>query len=69
MLVKVKVILQLTVSRPVRLGVRHPSGTRDLFFPSFFCIDNSGFLDVCVLHPVPPKQFTAYQATRLHMIL
>jgi hypothetical protein len=29
---KVKVILRLTVSRPVRLGVRHLSGTRDQFF-------------------------------------
>jgi hypothetical protein len=27
-----KVILRLTVSRPVRLGVRHPSGTRDQLF-------------------------------------
>jgi hypothetical protein len=29
--VKVKVILQLTVSQPDRLGVRHPSGTGDQF--------------------------------------
>jgi hypothetical protein len=32
--VDVEVKLRLTVSRPVRFGVRHPSGTRDeLFFP------------------------------------
>jgi hypothetical protein len=31
-LVKVKMILRLTVCRPVRPGVRHPSGTRDQFF-------------------------------------
>jgi hypothetical protein len=30
--VKVKVILRPTVSRPVRLGIRHSSGTRDQFF-------------------------------------
>jgi hypothetical protein len=30
--VKVKVILRPTVSRQVRFGVRHPSGTRDPFF-------------------------------------
>jgi hypothetical protein len=30
--VEVEVILRPPVSRPVRLGVRHPSGTRDQFF-------------------------------------
>jgi hypothetical protein len=28
----VEVKLQPTVSRPVRIGVKHPSGTRDQFF-------------------------------------
>jgi hypothetical protein len=35
-LVKVKVPLRLTVSRPVRLGVRRPSGTHD---QSFFILE------------------------------
>jgi hypothetical protein len=30
--VEVEVKLRPTVSRPVRLGVRHPSGTRDQFY-------------------------------------
>jgi hypothetical protein len=30
--VEVEVNLRQTVSRPVRRGVRHPSGTRDQFF-------------------------------------
>jgi hypothetical protein len=30
--VKVKVTSRLTISRPVRLGVKRPSGTRDQFF-------------------------------------
>jgi hypothetical protein len=32
MLIEVEVKLRPTVSRPVRLGVRHPSGIRDQFF-------------------------------------
>jgi hypothetical protein len=46
--VKVKVILRPTVNRPVRPGVRHPSGTRDQFFPfslSLF-LDSCRFVDV-----------------------
>jgi hypothetical protein len=45
---KVKVILLPTVSRPVCLGVKHPSGTRDQFF-SFFLqlfLDGYGIVDV-----------------------
>jgi hypothetical protein len=34
--VKVKVILRPTVCQPVRLGIRHPPGTRDQFFPFSF---------------------------------
>jgi hypothetical protein len=47
--VKVKVILRPTVCRPVRLGVRHPPGTRDQFFPILLLIiffDSFGFVDV-----------------------
>jgi hypothetical protein len=45
--VKVKVILWPTVSRPVRPGVKHPSGTREKFFNCiFFCLDSCGFVDV-----------------------
>jgi hypothetical protein len=50
--VKVKVMLRLTVSRPVRLGVSQPYGTHDQFFPfsllSF--LDGCGF--VCVGRPL-----------------
>jgi hypothetical protein len=49
--VKVKVILRPTVSRPVCLGARHLSGTRDQFFS--FCVqlflDSCGFVDVTSL--------------------
>jgi hypothetical protein len=44
--VKVKVILRPTVIRPVCLVARHPSGTSDQVFPSFFSIDNCEFLYV-----------------------
>jgi hypothetical protein len=48
--VEVQVILQLTVSRPVRLGVRRPSGTRDHFsFSLKFSLDICGF--VILLRP------------------
>jgi hypothetical protein len=43
-----QVILRPTVSRPVCLGVRHPSGIRDQFF-SFFpylVLESYGFVDV-----------------------
>jgi hypothetical protein len=41
-------ILRPTVSRPVRLGVRHPSGTRNQFFPFslWLFLDICGFVDV-----------------------
>jgi hypothetical protein len=44
--VKVKVIGRLTVSRPVCLGFRHPSGTRDQYFPFSIqlLLDSCGFL-------------------------
>jgi hypothetical protein len=32
-LLKVKVILRPTLCRSVHLGIRHPPGTRDQFFP------------------------------------
>jgi hypothetical protein len=42
---KAKVMLQLTVSRSVRLGVRHLSGTRDqLFFLLEISLDSCGFV-------------------------
>jgi hypothetical protein len=46
--VKVKVILRPTVSRPVWLGVRHPSGTHDQLFPFSLglFLDSYGFADV-----------------------
>jgi hypothetical protein len=47
--VKVKVILRSIVSRPVRPGTRHPSRTRDQFFPILSLIilfDSFGFVNV-----------------------
>jgi hypothetical protein len=46
--VKVKVILRPTASRPVHLGVRHQSGTRDQFFPFslWLFLDSCWFVDV-----------------------
>jgi hypothetical protein len=46
--IQVKVILRPTVSRPVCLGVRHPSGTRDQFvlLLPLIILDNYGFVDV-----------------------
>jgi hypothetical protein len=46
--VKVKVILLPTVSLPVCLGARHPSGTRDQFFSFsvYLFLDSWGFVDV-----------------------
>jgi hypothetical protein len=43
--VEVEVKLRPTVSRPVRLGVRHPSGTRDQISLSWkFFLDSCGFV-------------------------
>jgi hypothetical protein len=46
--IKVKVTLRPIVSRPVRPGVRHPSGTRDQFFPfsHWLFLNTCGFVDV-----------------------
>jgi hypothetical protein len=45
---KAKVTLRPEVSRPVRLGVRHPSGTRGHFFhfSVWLFLDSYGFVDV-----------------------
>jgi hypothetical protein len=45
---KVEVILRPTVSRPVHLRVRLPSGIRDQFFPFslYLFLDSCGFVDV-----------------------
>jgi hypothetical protein len=43
--IKVEVTLRPTVSWPVRLGVRHPSGTRDQFFFLLeFFLNSCGFV-------------------------
>jgi hypothetical protein len=43
--VEVEVELQPTVSRPFRLGVRHPSGTSyQFFFPLKFSLDSCGIV-------------------------
>jgi hypothetical protein len=46
--VKIKVILQSTISRPLYLGVRHLSGTRGQYFSVFFqlFLDSYGFVYV-----------------------
>jgi hypothetical protein len=41
-----KVILRPTVCRPVRLGIRHQTGTRDQLFPFSIFFDSFGFVDV-----------------------
>jgi hypothetical protein len=43
---KVKVILRPSVCRPVRLGIRHPPGTRHKIFPFSLWLDSFGFVDV-----------------------
>jgi hypothetical protein len=52
--VKVKVTLRPTISRPVRLGVRRPSGTRDQFF----------FLLEFFFQTVPVRYLVASSLTR-----
>jgi hypothetical protein len=45
--VKFRVTLRLTVSRPVCLGVRHPSGIREYVLRHFkLSLDSCGFVDV-----------------------
>jgi hypothetical protein len=48
---KVKVTLRPTISRPVRLGVRLPSGTRD----TFFCLLEIFLKTVTVRYVVAPS--------------
>jgi hypothetical protein len=45
---KVKVTLRMTVSQPVRPGVRNPSGTADQFFPLLSLIILRQFVAVVV---------------------